>query len=105
MKRGAAKPKTTTVDDDLQQMMDAQVAKTQFVGATINLSWRLALTVLIPVVGGIKLDDKFDTAPSFALTGLMLASVGACVAIWSTVKEVNQLQAEEAKKGKQKKRA
>jgi F0F1-type ATP synthase assembly protein I len=105
MKRGAAKPKTTTVDDDLQQMMDAQVAKTQFVGATLNLSWRLALTVLIPVIAGIKLDDKFDTAPSFTLTGLMLASVGACVAIWSTVKEVNQLQAEEAKKGKKKKRA
>ncbi len=85
--------------------MDTQVAKTQFIGATLNLSWRLALTVLIPVVGGIKLDERFATSPSFTLTGLMLASVGACVAIWSTVQEVNRLQADEAKKGKKRKRA
>jgi len=97
MKRAAAN-KTTTVDDDLQRLMDAQVARTQFFGATINLSWRLALTVIIPVFIGVWLDKKFDSSPSFVLTSLMLATVGACVAIWSTVKEVNQLQAEEDKK-------
>ncbi len=105
MSKAAAKRKTTTVDDDLQQIFDAQVAKTQFVGATLNLSWRLALTVLIPLVGGIKVDERFNTSPSFTLAGLILASVGACIAIWSTVQEVNNLQAEEAKKGKKKKRA
>jgi F0F1-type ATP synthase assembly protein I len=98
MKRAAAKKTTTTVDDDLQRLMDAQVARSQFVGATINLSWRLALTVIIPVLIGVKLDDKFNTSPSFVLTSLMLATVGACVAIWSTVKEINQLQADEDKK-------
>ena len=103
MKRAAAK-KTTTVDDDLQEFMDVQVARSQFVGATLNLSWRLALTVIIPVFIGVKLDEKFNTKPSFVLTGLMLAAVGAWVAIWSTVQEVNQLQAEEDKKKSKRRR-
>ncbi len=105
MKRAAAKKKTTTVDDELQQMMEVQLAKTQFVSATLNLSWRLALTVLIPVIGGVALDNKFDTSPSFVLIGLMFAAVAACIAIWSTVQEVNKLQAEEeSNKPKRRKR-
>jgi F0F1-type ATP synthase assembly protein I len=105
MKRAAAKKKTTTVDDDLQRFMDTQAAKTQFIGATINLSWRLALTVLIPVIGGVFIDKKFDTSPSFTLAGLMIATVFASMAIWQTVQEVNKEQEEQAKKDKRRKRA
>jgi F0F1-type ATP synthase assembly protein I len=104
MKRAAAKKKTTTVDDDLQRLAETQAAKTQFVGATVNLSWRLALTVLIPLLGGIAIDNKFDTSPSFTLAGLMIAVVLACMAIWQTVQEVNKEQAEaESKNNKRSK--
>lgn len=103
MKRAAAKKKTTTVDDDLQRLADAQAAKTQFIGATVNLSWRLALTVLIPVLGGVAIDNKFDTAPSFTLAGLMIATVFACMAIWQTVQEVNREQEQESKNNKRRK--
>ena len=105
MKRAAAKKKTTTVDDDLQRLMNVQAAKTQFIGATLNLSWRLALTVLVPVLGGVAIDNKFNTSPSFVLAGLMIAAVFAAMAIWSTVQEVNQQQLNESKKGNRRKRA
>ncbi len=106
MKKAAASKKTTTpVEDELQEVLDAQVAKSQLFGATLNLSWRLALTVLIPVIIGVKLDQKFNTSPSFVLTGFMLAVFGASMTIWSTVKEVNKLQAEEDNKDKREKRA
>lgn len=98
MGKAAATRKTTTpAADDLQQAMKTLQAKQQFIGATMNLSWRLALTVLIPLVGGIKLDQHFNTSPSYTLAGLFLAIFGACMTVWGTVKEVNQLQAEESK--------
>ncbi len=106
MKRAAAKKTTTTVDDDLQRLADVSAAKTQFVSSTINLSWRLALTVLIPVLCGVAIDKKFDTSPSFTLAGLMLAAVLASMAIWQTVQEVNKEQAQqEIKKNKRSKSA
>jgi F0F1-type ATP synthase assembly protein I len=91
---------TTTADGDIEQYMDAINSRRLFLGATLNMSWRLALTVLIPTIGGVWLDRKFGTAPSFTLTGFFLAIAGGCAAVWSTVKEVNELQAEEDNKKK-----
>lgn len=101
MGKSAAKLKTAPAQSDLEQYSKALQAKQAFIGATINLSWRLALTVLIPLIGGIQLDKKFDSAPSYTITGFMLAIVFGCMAVWQTVKEVNELQAEEDK-GKKK---
>jgi F0F1-type ATP synthase assembly protein I len=106
MKKAAAERKTTTPkEDDIEKLLESQAAKSQFYGATINLSWRLALIVLIPVIAGVKLDEKFNKSPSFVLAGLMIAAFGAAATIWSTVQEVNQLQAEDSKKSKRKKKS
>lgn len=101
MKRAAAKKTTTdTAESELEQYVDAFGARQQFIGAVLNLSWRLALTVLIPLIGGIQLDKKFNSSPSYTLTGFMIAIVFGCIAVWQTVKEVNEAQAEEDKRKK-----
>jgi len=105
MGKAAATKTTTSAEADIQQAMKTLNAKQQFIGATMNLSWRLALTVIIPVVAGIKLDKHFDTSPSLTLAGFFLAVFGACLAVWGTVKEVNKLQAEEDKQANRRKRA
>ncbi|GAC1391789.1 MAG: hypothetical protein NVSMB46_05570 [Candidatus Saccharimonadales bacterium] len=90
MKKAAARDnKTTTAEDTVQQYLDGINAKRQFLGTTLNMSWRLALTVLIPVIGGVKLDDHFHTSPSWTLTGFIVAAVGACSAVWGTIQELN----------------
>lgn len=61
------------------------------------MGWRLALTVLIPLIGGIKLDQHLQTTPSFTLGGMMIAAAAGSAAVWATVKEVNAEQAEQAK--------
>lgn len=99
MKKAAAK-KTTTVDEELQQIIGAQAAKSQLLGASLGLSWRLALTVLIPIFVGIKVDNTFNTKPSFVLLGFMIAVVASIYTISNTVKEINQLQVEQEKKGR-----
>lgn len=103
MKKAAAKRESTTDDAgiDLDQYSKALEAKQQFVGATLNMGWRMALTVVIPIVVGVKVDQRFDTSPSWTLVGLMLAAFGACVAVWDTVKEVNQIQADSEEESKQ----
>ena len=109
MKKAAVRTTTgeiSSVGEEIQQSVKTLQAKQQFIGATLNMSWRLALTVVIPVVAGIKLDKHFDTAPSLTLAGFFLAVFGACMTVWSTVKEVNRLQADEDKKSRgRKKRA
>jgi predicted F0F1-ATPase subunit len=99
MSKAAATNKTTTdkgvVKDEVELLADSIAAKQQFVGSTLNMGWRLAITVVIPIVGGVKLDDHFHSAPSWTLTGLFLAAFAGSMAVWTTIKEVNKEQAED----------
>jgi predicted F0F1-ATPase subunit len=102
MKKAAAqRDETTTVAQDeldakLQKLNTS--AQKQFFGATFTLGWRLAITVLIPLIAGIKLDQHFHTSHSYTLAGFMIAAAAGASAVWATVKEVNQEQQDEAKK-------
>jgi F0F1-type ATP synthase assembly protein I len=88
-------PKKTPSSDKATELLQ-QVAKTQFITATMNLGWRLALTVVIPLVGGVKLDEKLGSSPSWTLTGMFIAVAAGCGVVWQTIKEVTEQQAEAA---------
>lgn len=90
--------KTAPPPDEIEQFEAAVFAKQKFIGAALTLSWRLAVTVLVPLIGGIELDKRFDSSPSYTITGFMLAIVFGCMAVWQTVKEINDLQEEEESK-------
>lgn len=92
MRKAAGK---TTNIDDMEQNLAAMAAKRQFLMASSNMGWRLAVMVVIPIVGGVKLDDNFNSAPSFTLLGLMLAAVAGGSAVWATVKEISRQQSQE----------
>jgi F0F1-type ATP synthase assembly protein I len=95
MKRAAAKRKTTpTAGDDIEQYMETFNAKRLFIAEAVNMSWRLAVTVVLPIVIGVKLDQRFASSPSFTLLGLMLAATAGCVVVWNAVKAVNRAQME-----------
>lgn len=51
-------------------------ALTMFVGAVLDLSWRMAFVVLVPVIGGFELDKHLGTSPSFIILGFLLAMAG-----------------------------
>ena len=92
MKKAAANK--TTDADDVEETLRRITAKKMFYGATMNMGWRLAVAVLLPVVGGVKLDEWLGSSPSFTLLGVMIAAVAASVVVWGVVKDVNQEQAE-----------
>jgi F0F1-type ATP synthase assembly protein I len=91
MRKAAVK---TTNIEELEQNLFALSAKRQFLAATTNMGFRLAVTVVIPIVAGVKIDERFNSSPSFTLLGMMIAVTAGCAAVWATIKQVNQEQAE-----------
>ncbi len=102
MGKAAATNTTTTIDPVEAKLERASMfaAKQQFMASTFNMGWRLAITVVIPIVGGVKIDDHFKTAPSFTLVGLMSAVLAGSAAVWTTIKQVNKEQADQASEDK-----
>jgi len=65
------------------------------VGLTLSMGWQLALTVLIPVVGGHLLDDHLHPkgTPIYTLIGLLLAIAGMIVVVRRTLQQLNEYMA------------
>ncbi len=97
MRKAAAKPKTTTsAERGLEQLIDGsarQMAKSQILGSLVNMSWRLAAAVLVPLFIGLRMDAHFHTKPSYTLAGFMLAIMLASYTIYA---EYREIQANEA---------
>jgi F0F1-type ATP synthase assembly protein I len=74
----------------LKQRADesARTPKQLFVGAVLSMSWQLAVVVLVPVVGGFKIDQHFQTTPVGTIVGFVLAIAGMAIVVQRAVKEV-----------------
>jgi F0F1-type ATP synthase assembly protein I len=64
----------------------------------LDMSWRLAIVVLIPIIGGFKLDEKLNTTPVLAITGFVLAMAGTAGVMWQTMRAANSLPAPKREK-------
>jgi F0F1-type ATP synthase assembly protein I len=101
MRQAAAKHTTTStdkIDNEMERLAAVMDARQQFLVSTADMSWRLAISVVIPIVAGVKLDDRFNTSPSLTLLGFMLAATGGSVVVWRTVKNLNSEQAKPKRK-------
>lgn len=94
MKKGLSTKSVIMTEDVVQSRLSSLSPKRQFVDAAMNMGWQLAGAVLIPVIIGVKLDDRYDTTPSYTLAALVLACGGAITIVWNTIKRVNAEQAE-----------
>lgn len=52
-----------------------------FMSAVLDLSWRMAIVVLLPIIGGFELDKHLGTSPSFTILGFILAMAGTFVVL------------------------
>ena len=53
-----------------------------------GLGVHFAAAVLLPLLGGVALDNVFKTAPVFVLVGLGVGLVLGAVGLWYRVKEL-----------------
>ena len=64
------------------KQVDRSSPKREFLVAATNMSWQLAIVVLVPIIGGFELDKKLDTLPALTVVGFFLAMAGMALVVW-----------------------
>lgn len=61
-----------------------------FIGAALDMSWRLAIVVLLPVIGGFKLDEHYNTTPLITIGGFVVAMGGMALVVRNMLQQLVQ---------------
>jgi F0F1-type ATP synthase assembly protein I len=80
-----------------ERLAKIAIAKQQFLDAALNMSWQLAVTIIVPVFIGAQLDKRFKSEPTWTLVALFLA---VAMAAGVVVKTLRSVKANQNKKGK-----
>jgi F0F1-type ATP synthase assembly protein I len=67
-----------------KDIQDPSIART-FIAMGLDMSWRLAVGTLVPIIGGVELDKVFNTSPLFLLVGFALSIAGTILVIRRTM--------------------
>lgn len=68
----------------------AKASRSILVAATLDMSWRLAIAVLVPIIGGFELDQHLNTTPALTIIGFLLAMAGLFFILRSTMAKANE---------------
>jgi F0F1-type ATP synthase assembly protein I len=104
--KAPTKTQSPQTSDDKTQHSEVDPAPnptTVFVSMALDMSWRLAIVVLLPIIAGFKLDEHFKLTPLLTITGFLLAMAGTAIVMWTTLQEANQLPAPKANASKKEK--
>lgn len=88
-KKLVRKRKLALGDDPALAYLPEFDARDQLLSSMLGIGWRMALTILIPVFAGIKLDQHFNSKPSYTLAAFFVAIIGCGVLISRTYKQIN----------------
>ena len=91
MSRTAAHQTTPPVLKGETRETSSRNSRDTFLIAALNMSWQLAIVVLIPIIGGVQLDKTFDTSTVFTFVGLGVALVGSVFVMWRALQAANRL--------------
>lgn len=73
-------------------------ARRDFFVGVMNMSWQLAVVVLVPILGGYQLDTTFDLSPLLTLVGFFIAMVGTALVVWRQLQALPPAIPKESKK-------
>jgi F0F1-type ATP synthase assembly protein I len=57
----------------------------------MDMSWRLAAAVLVPIIGGFELDSRLGTTPLLTVIGFVAAMVAAGLVMRRTLQVANKM--------------
>jgi len=57
----------------------------------LNMSWQLAIVILVPIIGGVMLDKAIGDKHVFLFVGLLIALIGMSVVLWRTLQVANNI--------------
>lgn len=61
-----------------------------FLNMALNMSWQLAVIVIVPIVGGYELDQHLKIAPWLTIVGFLLAAGGFVAVLFRVVAVANR---------------
>lgn len=67
-----------------------ETPKSVFMTMALDMSWRLAVAVLVPIIGGFELDSKLGTTPLLTVLGFIIAMAAAALVMWRTLQVANE---------------
>lgn len=85
-----AKP-SSTLKTAKNQEAAANGPRQQFLMAALNMSWQLAIVVLVPIIGGVELGRALKHSTAFTIGGLVVAFFGSGVVMWRAMQAANRL--------------
>ena len=56
----------------------------------LQMSWQLALVVIVPIVGGYMLDGHYHTTPWLLVVGVLVAAAGVFGVLQRVMSEANR---------------
>jgi protein-S-isoprenylcysteine O-methyltransferase Ste14 len=65
--------------------------KQQFLVAALNMSWQLAVVVLVPIIGGVEIGKKLGNPGVWTFAGLVVAFVASGLVMWRAMQAANRL--------------
>jgi F0F1-type ATP synthase assembly protein I len=93
MEKNLAPTTSTTPNggDSKPADFDQQVAaaKQNFIASAMNMSWQLAVVVLVPIIGGFKLDEHLHMAPLLTIVGFLVAMGGMALVLWQQLQRLS----------------
>ena len=87
-------PKKTPSPRELEQTKGVDTGPNPtsvFISMVLDMTWRLALVVIIPIVTGSYLDTHFKQNYSFVLVGIFLALIGSASVIYKSYLNANKM--------------
>lgn len=95
MGKTSAAPKSTPHSfnggDSSSSPAESRSARNAFFVMTLNMSWQLAIVVVVPLALGAWLDQKFDTGNLWVFVGLAVALVASTAVVWRIVQQASRL--------------
>jgi F0F1-type ATP synthase assembly protein I len=62
-----------------------------FIGMALDMTWRLAIVVLVPIIAGFKLDEHFKLTPLLTIIGFVVAIAGVALVLKQTVQAAGSI--------------
>ena len=69
---------------------DAFYQQSLFLSMALNMTWQLALVVLVPIVGGYMLDQHYHTSPWLTVVGAVVGMLGVAGVLYRIVAEAGR---------------
>lgn len=61
-----------------------------FFAAVLDMTWQMAVVVVVPIVGGFKLDQVAHTTPGLTILGFIIAMAGMFLVMRRAVNQADQ---------------